>query len=130
MEFGCRVVVPFRKRDMEGFVVGLRNDAPDIEIHPITKVIDPSPLLRKEIFELCRWISKYYVSPLGEVLKGALPPGIKSVGSVYDRTISRNFEIVGGHRPPLQLTPEQLKALDAIRNTNGFRTLLLHGITG
>jgi primosomal protein N' (replication factor Y) (superfamily II helicase) len=130
VDVGCRVVVPFRKRDMEGFIVGLRNDAPDIEIHPITKVIDPSPLLRKEIFELCRWISKYYVSPLGEVLKGALPPGIKSVGSVYDRTISRNFEIVGGHRPPLQLTPEQLKALDAIRNTNGFRTLLLHGITG
>src|SRR5262245_2177910 len=143
VEVGCRVVVPFRKRDMEGFVVGVRNEAPDdIEIHPITNVIDQSPLLRQEIFQLCRWISEYYVSPLGEVLKGALPPGISAkhvargtsgqpprpltVGAVYDRPI------VGGHRPPLQwaLTRDQSGALDSLRNANGFHALLLHGVTG
>ena len=130
VKVGCRVVVPFRHRDREGFIVGLRNDAPAIEIHSVKSVIDPSPLLRPEIFELCRWISRYYVSPLGEVLKSALPPGIKAVRAVYDRPISRNSEMVGGHRPPLQLTPEQAGALDAICKAEGFRTLLLHGVTG
>jgi len=38
--------------------------------------------------------------------------------------------MVGGHRPPLQLTPEQAGALDAICKAEGFRTLLLHGVTG
>jgi primosomal protein N' (replication factor Y) len=78
VEVGCRVVVPFRKRDVEGFVVGLRNEAPDVEVLPLQSIMDSSPLLRPDIFELCRWISSYYASPLGEVLKGALPPGISA----------------------------------------------------
>ena len=77
VETGCRVVVPFRKRAVEGFVIGLRKDAPlNIEVHQITDVIDAAPLLRPEIFELCKWISEYYVAPLGEVLRSALPPAI------------------------------------------------------
>src|SRR6516162_1209232 len=76
VEPGCRVLVPFRKREVEGFVVALREKRPDVEALAIKSVIDAHPLLRPEIFDLCRWISEYYVSPLGEVLKGALPPGI------------------------------------------------------
>ena len=77
VEAGCRVIVPFRKRDVEGFVVGLRDAAPrDLDVHEIRSIVDQNPLLRPDIFELCRWISDYYVSPIGEVLKAALPPGI------------------------------------------------------
>src|SRR5262245_59749153 len=76
VEIGCRVVVPFRRREVEGFIVGLPTQPPDIEIHSVSNVIDHSPLLRPDILELYRWISKYYVSPIGEVLKSALPPGI------------------------------------------------------
>src|SRR4030095_16256495 len=76
VDVGCRVVVPFRKREVEGFVVSSRERAPEIDIHPIKEIIDRSPLLRADIFQLCRWISDYYASPFGEVLKAALPPGI------------------------------------------------------
>src|SRR5438309_4052047 len=77
VEAGCRVIVPFRKRDVEGFVVTLRKDAPaDVQVHEVRDVIDSGPLLRPDIFELCRWIANYYASPIGEVLKAALPPGI------------------------------------------------------
>src|SRR5687767_3166616 len=76
-ELGCRVLVPFRKREVEGFVVGVRKEPPDgVAVLAVTSVVDCAPLLRPEVFELCRWIAEYYVSPLGEVLKGALPPGI------------------------------------------------------
>src|SRR5262249_31944882 len=133
VEVGCRVVVPFRKRDMEGFVVGVRNEAPDdIEIHPITNIIDQSPLLRPEIFQLCRWISEYYVSPLGEVLKGALPPGISAKhvarGTRGQPPRPLNCGDVGA--APLSLTRDQSVALDSLRNANGFHALLLHGVTG
>src|SRR5215472_15416536 len=77
VEPGCRVVVPFRKREVEGFVVGRRDSAPDgLQVHAVTGVLDPVPLLRPQVFDLCKWIAEYYVSPIGEVLKGALPPGI------------------------------------------------------
>ena len=53
------------------------SDAPEIEVLPVTAGHRfNAPLLRPEIFELCRWISEYYVSPMGEVLKARLPPGI------------------------------------------------------
>src|SRR4051812_13096027 len=86
VDTGCRVVVPFRKREVEGFVVGLRKEAPkNIEVHPVMSVTDAAPLVRPEIFELCKWISEYYVAPLGEVLRSALPPGIapKHVGAGF-----------------------------------------------
>jgi len=79
VETGCRVVVPFRKRDVEGFVVGFRKDAPpDIEVHEIGSVLDAIPLLRPDVFNLCRWVADYYATPIGEVLKAALPPGISA----------------------------------------------------
>jgi len=137
VEIGCRVVVPFRKRDVEGFIVALRDDAPQgITVHAINSVIDQSPLLRPEIFELCRWISEYYVSPIGEVLKGALPPGITQKhlergGKASDKQVAAGFSMrSGGHRPPLQLTQDQSFAFDQICSGRGFHPVLLHGVTG
>src|SRR5262245_50867398 len=74
---GCRVRVQFRNRDIEGFVVELRDAAPEnVQAHSVEEILDRAPLLRPDVLELCRWISSYYLAPLGEVLKSALPPGI------------------------------------------------------
>src|SRR5262245_42524363 len=138
VEVGCRVVVPFRKREVEGFILGLRNDVPGIETHSIKSVVDKSPLLRPQVFELCRWIAQYYVSPIGEVLKGALPPGLSA--KHFERKPTRE----GPHPPPPAtlsqwervavaapvLTSDQSHAFDIIRNVAGFQTVLLHGVTG
>ncbi|HYR42245.1 MAG TPA: primosomal protein N' [Terriglobia bacterium] len=152
VETGCRVIVPFRKREVEGFVVNLRKDAPrDLEVHDIRSLVDRSPLVRPDIFKLCRWIADYYISPLGEVLKAALPPGIlpkhveRGPGVIRGQTPkSPKFEeisigsnlgdlgvcprITPGPRPIL--TPDQTSALSAISNSSGFHAILLHGVTG
>ena len=86
---GCRVVVPFRKHEEDGFVVSLRSEPPQgFEIQTVLKTVDAHPLIRDDIFKLCRWISDYYLAPFGEVLKAALPPGItaKHVASASERT--------------------------------------------
>src|SRR2546430_2132922 len=134
VQIGCRVLVPFRKREVEGFVVGLRGEPPgDIEVHSIGSIIDRTPLVRPEIFELCRWISEYYVSPPGEVLKSALPPGIapRHIGHVAAgfTPVSGNAGVKPAATYPT-LTDDQSRTFDAIRNARGFQTTLLHGITG
>src|SRR5206468_1582088 len=74
---GCRVVAPFRGRDVEGFIVGFRETPPEsVEVLAAREVMDREPLLPADVFDLCRWISSYYFAPLGEVLKAALPPGL------------------------------------------------------
>lgn len=125
---GCRVSVRFRNREVDGFVVGLPQNAPaDIEIHKVREVLDRAPLLRPEVLELCRWISDYYLAPLGEVLKSALPPGITQ--KHLDR-FDGAAETQPNPAAPFLLTTDQLKALYAIEQSRGFNTILLHGVTG
>src|SRR5438876_3841914 len=157
VETGCRVVVPFRKRDVEGFVVGFRKEAPpDIEVHEIGSVLDAIPLLRPDVFNLCRWVADYYATPIGEVLKAALPPGIsakhveglraspdgrqpagcRASASPRGRGPSpsgrgRHCEAVPGEGPMApKLTVDQLRALETVTKAPGFRPILLHGVTG
>ena len=137
VDTGCRVVVPFRKRAVEGFVVGLRRDAPkNIEVHPVASVIDGVPLVRPNIFELCKWISEYYVAPFGEVLRSALPPGItakhveRGLNSATTRVRQEVEPAAAGSSPRPVLTADQSAAMTAIQDTRGFQPILLHGVTG
>jgi primosomal protein N' (replication factor Y) (superfamily II helicase) len=130
VEIGSRVVVPFRKRDVEGFVVGLHDEPPeDIEIHAVTSTVDVTPLVRPDIFELCRWIADYYIAPFGEVLKAALPPGItaKHVARHVRTQAAADF-VDDADR--FHLTRDQSNAVERIRQAGGFQTILLHGVTG
>ena len=71
---GTRVRVPFRNRRLTGWVVDGRPDAGDeARIRPIDAVLDDAPTIRPALLQLCRFISNYYVTPLGLVLRAALP---------------------------------------------------------
>ncbi len=74
---GARVVVPFRNRAMLGVVLG-RGDTPDgASLKDVTEIIDPLPALSPRLIELARWISNYYLSPIGETLRAMLPPSVE-----------------------------------------------------
>ena len=76
-EIGCRVRVRFPNREVEGFVVGSRRlRRPASKFSPYREVLDLPPFSCPDILDLCRWISDYYLAPIGEVLKSALPPAI------------------------------------------------------
>ena len=72
---GARAVVPFGRKYATGLIVA-RPDATTIRgLKPIRDIIDPAPIMSEELLRLCRWIAGYYFSPLGEVLKAAMPQG-------------------------------------------------------
>lgn len=74
---GARVVVPFRNRAMLGVVLG-RGDSPNgASLKNVTEIIDPLPALSPRLIELARWISNYYLSPIGETLRAMLPPSVE-----------------------------------------------------
>lgn len=74
---GARVLVPFSGQKLMGVVVRVHEEAPedDFEIKQVQQVLDDAALLPDELMELARWISQYYLAPLGEVLRGMLPLG-------------------------------------------------------
>jgi primosomal protein N' (replication factor Y) len=74
---GARVVVPFRNRAMLGVVLG-RGDSPDgASLKNVAKILDPLPALSSHLVELGRWVSNYYLSPIGETLRVMLPPSVE-----------------------------------------------------
>src|SRR5438445_3692308 len=82
VRLGSRVEVPFGAKRNTGFVVGLSDAAPEgSRIKPIRAVLDDEePALLPEIIELCRWAAEYYIAPLGEMLRVALPANMAARG--------------------------------------------------
>lgn len=72
---GVRVFVPFGRRKLTGYVMG-PTAFPVGELRDIIDILDIEPLFTPRELALYRWISSYYLHPLGEVIKTALPAGI------------------------------------------------------
>ncbi|HEX9985884.1 MAG TPA: primosomal protein N' [Thermoanaerobaculia bacterium] len=83
VRLGARVEVPLGAKLTTGFVVGLTDEAPaeTVKVRPIRSVLDDEePALIPEIIDLCRWAAEYYIAPLGEMLRVALPANMSARG--------------------------------------------------
>jgi len=72
---GCRVLVPFGRRQQVGLVLGHSDESalPAGKIRHCDAAIDESPLLVASDLHLIRFTSDYYHHPVGEVVAAALP---------------------------------------------------------
>ncbi|HEX6558876.1 MAG TPA: primosomal protein N' [Longimicrobiales bacterium] len=74
---GTRVRVGFGKRKLLGYIVSAgasaNSDADAARIRDVEAVLETQPSLTPDVLQLCRWLSDYYVLPLGQVLRSALP---------------------------------------------------------
>jgi primosomal protein N' (replication factor Y) (superfamily II helicase) len=82
---GGRVLVPFRQRRMMGIVVELHDRKPSVAIKAIHSVLDNAPVLDDQLLRLGRWISDYYLAPIGEVFRTMLPLGAEVKRSIAYR---------------------------------------------
>lgn len=78
LSVGKRVVVPFGKRVLTGFVVSVSDDTDVKEkIKSVTDVLDETPIFNAESLKFYEWIADYYISSLGEALKNSVPYGLE-----------------------------------------------------
>ena len=84
---GCRVIAPFGARKLTGVVLRCHDEAPDVPLRELYRLVDAQPVLSAEMLSLGRWIASYYCAPLGEVLRSMLPIAaeIRS-GKIYSLT--------------------------------------------
>ncbi|NTX04922.1 MULTISPECIES: primosomal protein N' [unclassified Myxococcus] len=75
---GQRVLVPFGRGTALGFYLGPANKplGEKVRLKPIQRVLEDSPSLPKDLIALLRFAAEHYRYPLGEVIRGALPPGL------------------------------------------------------
>jgi primosomal protein N' (replication factor Y) len=100
---GQRVETPFgRKNKLEiGFCVDIdiRRPGPStplrsaqddrkkkFKLKKVSRVVDKEPLLDAQLMKLARWISSYYVCPLGQVLAAMVPGAVKKGAGIKTQT--------------------------------------------
>lgn len=98
VSFGMRVLVPLGKtKTYVAMAVRVHQDKPQANsLKSILQVLDQQPVLLPEQYRLWQWIAHYYMSPLGDVLKAALPAGLKNEEHYKPRTetyirLTQNF---------------------------------------
>lgn len=80
VQVGQRVLAPFgRNHVYTGIIVSLVPHRPDVEyeLRPIQQVLDDGPIIRHPQYPLWEWIAQYYLCPIGDVMKAALPSELK-----------------------------------------------------
>jgi primosomal protein N' (replication factor Y) len=73
---GYRALVPFGRRHLTGYILRDVADTSIDNLKEIIEVLDSQPLWTENELEFFRWTASYYLYPLGEVLRTALPAGI------------------------------------------------------
>jgi primosomal protein N' (replication factor Y) len=81
LQVGTRVRVRVGNRRLVGVVVGFPVEAPaGVALRPLETVVDREPVLTPELLELARFVSSYYLAPLGEVLRAMMPANLPPWG--------------------------------------------------
>ena len=90
LKVGHRVRVPLGRGDKlrYGYVVSLSETSDYPKIKSIQSIDDDRVLVSPKMMELARWISRYYVSPLGMVLETIVPSAVKKrIGLGYSKQV-------------------------------------------
>lgn len=103
LEPGRRLLVPFGRRRIVGFYLGPARERPEGKVRAIEQVLDDGPVFPPDVLELIRFAADYYLYPLGEALRSALPPDLARAGR--ERT----------ERPPAVEAVELVETLEVAR---------------
>jgi primosomal protein N' (replication factor Y) (superfamily II helicase) len=75
---GCRVIVQFGQRKFyTALIKRVHHETPDYDTKPFEVILDGEPIITPHQFPLWEWIAQYYMCSEGEVMKAALPSGLK-----------------------------------------------------
>ncbi len=129
--FGRRVEVKFGNRKTTGFVVGVYDSVPSTcsvgeeKIRTALRYIDSEPVLTRELFDLARFMSGFYVSSVGECVFAMVPSGKRE-------TDAPGFSLGEDEKSfaKKELSGEQKKAVEEILSEKNSAEKAVHYLYG
>lgn len=111
---GCRVVVPFGKtKTYVGLVANVHENKPQgYIVKPLKQQLDTRPVVDELQMRLWQWISDYYLAPMGDIYKAALPSGLKTEDGYKPST-----ELYVTLAPPFRSEPALHIALNMLKKS-------------
>ena len=116
---GQRVQVPLGRgnRVMVGYCIGLESKHVGTRpLKAIEAIIDVEPLLSPAMLRLTDWMAGYYLCPLGQVLHGVVPAGVKSQAGTREMTFLSAAPAIAAQLATgtIKLPPKQAEALKVL----------------
>jgi len=127
---GGRVLVPFRAQRLSGIAVELHDRKPRVKTKDIIRVLDDAPVLDAQLLGLGKWISDYYLAPIGEVFRTMLPLAAEFKKTVVYRITEAGHKILyeagtEGSSARSRKTPEEqmgeFRVLEILAEREGAR---------
>ncbi len=107
---GARVLVELGRRKILGVLIETDCAAPEHvpldKIKPILQLIDPVPILNDELRTFLQELARYYIAPLGEVLRLALPAMERTTAEQLEKELGKKVKAVGRSLQVAQLRPD------------------------
>jgi primosomal protein N' (replication factor Y) len=79
---GMRVLVPFGRKLLTGYVVGFpeRAQVLHVKLRAVKELLEPEPAIPAALVETALWVARYYFAPPGEVFRALFPAGTQVSG--------------------------------------------------
>jgi primosomal protein N' (replication factor Y) len=122
---GRRVLAPFGRRRVTGFVLGPGINENGHKIKNILDILDPQPLFPAAMIPFFRWIADYYLHPIGQVIKTALPSGL----TLCDRAVFSLTDAGKAASSLASLTPVESRILSCLAECGSCGMKELKGFT-
>ncbi len=125
VQVGCRLTVPFGRRNVTAFAVEVHESKPETRftIKNILKVVDKEPLFADEHIQLASWIRTYYFCSEGEALSAMLPSNRREAKS--EEVLEEELSAKEG----ISLSEHQAEAVEKITSSSHLFHYL-YGVTG
>ncbi len=127
LQIGKRVEVPLGRgnRAMQAYCVDLIGPFHELaasvnpaKLKPITAVLDQQPLLTPALLNLARWISDYYLCPLGTVIETVVPPAVRQDAGTREMLFLSLADQVLEQPETRKLSKLQLEILQTLAQSN------------
>lgn len=121
---GVRVLVPFGKsKTYAGIAVRVHDDPPKLaesKVKDVLALLDSFPVILPQQLRLWQWIADYYMASVGDVMKAALPAGLKAETGYRPKTetfvaLAEKFsspEAIAIAKSMLRRMPRQLEVFE------------------
>lgn len=124
---GARVLVPFGRRKLTGYVVGISSAAGVEQVKDILAVLDAQPAFTPELLALARWLAERYLCTISEAIAAVAAPTRKAQPRYRDEIYAVEPESGAG---ALKLPPKQALVWETARRRPGLTRAQLASAAG
>jgi primosomal protein N' (replication factor Y) len=109
---GKRVLVPVRNTQVTGYILDHADTTDYEDVKEILDILDEVPIFPASMVPFFRWVADYYLYPVGQVIKGALPGGLNTTQVRTIRITGQGLAALSGGVLPTAMCRDVLKAIE------------------